>query len=97
MPIREFTDSNGVRWRVWSTIPQAPGTYGESLRAGWLTFDSEGERRRLAPIPQGWEEASAERLELMCRAAEVAKRTGTTPDPEATEAARGQGERLKGQ
>ena len=39
-------------------------------RGGWLTFQSGAARRRLAPIPNGWTEASASRLELMCKAAE---------------------------
>ena len=86
MPIREFTDSAGVKWRVWSTIPAAPSAYDESLRAGWLTFESGAERKRLAPIPEDWEEATAERLDLMCRVAEVARRTGATPDPDSAEA-----------
>jgi hypothetical protein len=85
MSIREFSDSAGVKWRVWSTVPRSPGV-DESLRAGWLTFESTLGRRRLAPIPRGWEEASPERLDLMCRAADAAWPTGFTPDPEATDA-----------
>jgi hypothetical protein len=92
MAIREFTDSSGVAWRVWSTVPRTPAIYEESLRAGWLTFLSASGRKRLAPIPRGWEDAGTERLELMCRAAEVARPTGTTPDPDSPEARRGGGE-----
>jgi hypothetical protein len=29
---------------------------------GWLCFESEGEKRRLAPVPLGWEEAGPDRL-----------------------------------
>jgi hypothetical protein len=87
MAIRDFTDSAGVGWRVWSTTPRAGAVYEESHKAGWLTFESATTRKRLAPIPRGWEEATPERLELMCRAAEVVRRkTGTsplTPDPDA--------------
>jgi hypothetical protein len=36
----------------------------------------------LVPIPRDWENVHRERLELMCRAAEPVRRTGTTPDPE---------------
>src|SRR5918999_2144162 len=84
MPLRELTDSAGVAWRVWDTIPSAESVYDEHMRGGWLTFqNSAGSRRRLAPIPRGWEEAPVERLELMCRAAEpVVLRTGTTRDPD---------------
>jgi hypothetical protein len=68
---------------VWSTIPRSPVVYDESLRDGWLTFESASGRRRLAPIPRGWENADGDRLELMCRAAEVARRSGATADPDA--------------
>jgi hypothetical protein len=88
MPIREFTDSAGVKWRVWSTVPAIPTAVDEDLRAGWLTFQCESARKRLSPIPEEWEEATAERLDEMCRRAEVARRTGVTPDPDFPEAPR---------
>lgn len=41
-----------------------------SMSSGWLAFESEdGERRRLAPIPEmarGWEAASVEQLQAWC-------------------------------
>ncbi len=80
--MRDFTDSAGVAWRVWATMPQVGAAYEERYRAGWLTFeDATGNRRRLAPIPPGWQEALPERLELMCRVAEI-RRPGATPDPD---------------
>jgi hypothetical protein len=36
---------------------------------GWLCFESEGEKRRLAPIPPGWEEAGPDRLSTWLQAA----------------------------
>jgi hypothetical protein len=88
MPMREFRDSAGVEWRVWETTPRAGSVYGEHLKAGWLTFESATVRKRLAPIPHGWDEATPERLQLMCRVAEVVRRArGTaplTPDPDAS-------------
>ena len=45
------------------------------MRQGWLTFESDGERRRLVPIPHGWEDAAIDRLELLCRAAQAVSRT----------------------
>jgi hypothetical protein len=87
MAIREFKDSAGTKWRVWATTPRAGVIYGDSLKSGWLTFESAASRKRLAPIPRGWEEAPPDRLELMCRAAEVVRRTSgpapLTPDPDA--------------
>jgi hypothetical protein len=75
MAIREFTDSQGVTWRVWRTMPRSGYVYAEHLRHGWLTFECASGRRRLAPIPTSWADAAPDRLELMCRAAEVVRRT----------------------
>lgn len=71
MALREFIDSVGTLWTVWSTVPSSRSSVPESLREGWLTFESGNERRRLAPIPRSWEEATEERLHLFCAAAEL--------------------------
>ena len=42
----------------------APG-----LQAGWLVFEREGTRRRLAPIPPGWERMSDAMLERLAERA----------------------------
>jgi hypothetical protein len=44
---------------------------------GWLAFESDGEKRRLAPVPDAWEELSADTLEKLCREAIVAPRIRT--------------------
>lgn len=44
----------------------APG-----FRDGWLVFERSGERRRLAPIPAGWERMTERGLERLCRSAEA--------------------------
>jgi hypothetical protein len=36
---------------------------------GWLCFESEGEKRRLAPVPDGWHEAGPDRLSGWLQAA----------------------------
>jgi len=36
---------------------------------GWLCFESEGEKRRLAPVPSGWDEAGPDRLATWLQAA----------------------------
>ena len=82
MATRTFTDRQGDGWSVWKTIPNDPRGCLPNFANGWLTFEHEGgtERRRLAPIPDGWESASDERLVLWCRVAEVA-RTGSRMTP----------------
>jgi hypothetical protein len=74
MAYREFTDSKGIAWRVWSTVPEGRTVLNSEYERGWLTFDSGQELRRLVPIPNSWEDAPTERLELMCRAATKASR-----------------------
>jgi hypothetical protein len=99
MPIREFTDSAGVWWRVWATIPREDAVYDEHLRLGWLTFESAATRKRLAPIPDGWDETPSDRLELLCRAADVVRRASglvaLSPDPDAPDTPR-RGQRQDG-
>lgn len=74
MAYREFVDSKGVSWRVWSTVPMAGTRLRGGFDQGWLTFESTGSGepvlRRLVPIPSDWEGQTDERLELMCRSAE---------------------------
>jgi hypothetical protein len=36
------------------------------LSQGWLAFESKHEKRRLAPIPEGWESADDAALERLC-------------------------------
>ena len=75
MPLRTFTDRQGVEWRVWSVTPEpnAAQTLDEEFRAGWLCFErmDGGERRRLAftDVPAAWEALPEERLDLLRRVA----------------------------
>jgi hypothetical protein len=69
MAIREFIDSAGGLWRIWSTLPSNPNVVTPELRDGWLTFDSGGSRRRLVPIPVGWEALPDPRMELLLKVA----------------------------
>lgn len=41
------------------------------LAAGWLTFECPTEKRRLAPIPEHWDELSENELERLCRSARI--------------------------
>jgi hypothetical protein len=91
---REFTDSVGTTWSVREIAPGSMPQKLEQLlgedrrRGGWLLFLSEkGEKRRLAPVPEGWAGLSSRDLEGLCmRARRVppapARRTQDR-DPEA--------------
>lgn len=85
MAYREFVDSDGQSWRVWSTVPSMGSRLRGGFDQGWLTFertnaDSTQPLRRLVPIPQDWESAPDERLELMCRTAEEVARPRLSRD-----------------
>jgi hypothetical protein len=71
MSLREFVDGDGVMWRAWDTVPDRASTLPPELASGWLTFESHRGRRRLVPIPPGWDLLTDERLELLCRLAEL--------------------------
>jgi hypothetical protein len=77
--LRGFTDSTGVEWRVWEVFPtKGADTLATSTHTslqetpfanGWLCFESTIEKRRLAPIPDGWEFRELPALEDLCRQA----------------------------
>lgn len=65
MPSREFEDIDGAKWTVWDTIPSRPQTTSPQFREGWLSFklnNIDSAVCRLAPIPDGWEQAPVDRL-----------------------------------
>ena len=45
-------------------LPRFPGI--PELEAGWLCFESDGERKRLAPVPEAWESADDMILAALC-------------------------------
>jgi hypothetical protein len=94
MAVRRFHDRAGQEWSVWRVQPTS-STAGlqERFQAGWLCFErGDGEGRARLPLdeaPPAWEALPDERLELLCRVAEVASRPrGVTP-PDAIRAQQG--------
>lgn len=91
---RLFDDIRGTRWRAFAVRASNPmvelGALPEAFRNGWLVFDSEKEVRRIAPIPDHWEDLTIEDLRLLCyRATGAPKRKGapvTPPKPPPTSA-----------
>jgi len=60
-----FTDQYGTSWDVFEVYPREERTASRvpaAFRDGWLCFQSDLERRRLAPIPLGWRQWDVERL-----------------------------------
>lgn len=60
-------------------LPQA------GMSNGWLLFESDSEKRRLVPIPDGWADFSVEALEALCGRAAPARRVGESAAPTAPE------------
>ena len=78
----EFTDSAGIRWKAYRIEPQLvspalerlrsslPAEFGER-RQPWLLFESPNDRRRLSPVPEGWDDQSSDaQLEQWCASAD---------------------------
>ena len=55
-------------------------TLSEGYGAGWLTFESLSEKRRLTPIPSRWEDLSQGELRSLCeKAKRIARTEGMSP------------------
>ena len=79
MAYREITDGLGRLWSVWDTYPHSAGrgaVIGE-FAGGWLTFETDGEKRRLAPVPVRWDELQdSDLIPILHRAARVERLSG---------------------
>jgi hypothetical protein len=80
MAVRDFTDSRGRQWRAWDVTPDelSPRTKDEDYLAqlyytGWIVFEAVGgdDKRRLYPVPKGWDELPVAELEVLLRKAEI--------------------------
>lgn len=82
---RVFDDIRGRRWHAFAVRASAAMTeragLPESFRQGWLVFESGDELRRVAPIPDKWEELSTDELRLRCHNAVGAPRRTRSNEP----------------
>jgi len=86
MAVRDFVDIKGVKWKVWPVTPSSirPKTAAEDYLGdygdGWLVFESNSERRRLAQVPANWDTLSDNGLLQLLKSAAVvtARRTPMT-------------------
>jgi len=80
--MRQFRDAAGVEWSVFETERKAPAEQRRDhllpaeFQRGWLVFESATEKRRLAPVPDGWSELSEEALAGLCASATAQTRRG---------------------
>lgn len=69
------TAYSGPERRMVDRRMKGAGGTAPAYASGWLCFESPTEKRRLSPIPVGWDEAGEEDLRwLVGRAREVPKR-----------------------
>jgi hypothetical protein len=55
-------------------LPQHHATVAAEFAYGWLCFETVGEKRRLAPVPEGWDRADDETIEQWCCVAKTVTR-----------------------
>jgi hypothetical protein len=58
------------------------GSVASEYSNGWLCFASNGEKRRLAPVPVNWMSANDSQVAEWCRIAKRVMKCGPTWDPE---------------
>jgi len=63
------------------TNPGSRGTVASEYSAGWLCFASNGEKRRLAPVPVNWMSANDSQVAEWLRIAKRVLKCGPTWDP----------------
>ena len=81
MAMRELVH-RGVAWTIWDVRPTSVARLRltgatEVLEAGWLCFESAGEKRRVVPIPEGWDSWPEAKLVVCLEGAEVHARRRT--------------------
>lgn len=77
LELRSFHDELDQPWEVRAIRPagtdrRAP-VVAEDLANGWLLFTLGLERRRLAPLPPGWQNADESQLKRWCADASPVK------------------------
>lgn len=76
MAYRTFTDPDGQEWQVWDVLPARecePGSrtlayLPAEMAQGWLCFEAGDQKRRLTPLPDGWEAADDATIAALLRA-----------------------------
>jgi hypothetical protein len=82
MPYREIHDDEDGVWVVFSTQPRSGANVRPEYADGWLSFHRGTERRRLAPIPPGWDEAPDDQVRTWLRDAALVARTDEDDESE---------------
>jgi hypothetical protein len=88
MAVRDLVDENGVKWKVWSVSKSSihPKTAAEDFLGdyadGWLCFECDNQRRRLARFPRDWDKRPDDELVRLLKSAMIVQpRKNTPPKP----------------
>lgn len=79
MALRTFVSHDGTEWNVWNVVPtlmhnERKVSLSIGMTHGWLCFESRGIKRRIVPVPEGWEEWSDAELDTALAASQVVER-----------------------
>lgn len=95
MSLRTFTAADGSTWNVWNVVPTLARDdrklfLGMEMTEGWLCFESSssGVKRRIVPVPEGWETWSDGDLESALGRASDVHRGPRVRDAEESDATR---------
>lgn len=83
MPMRTLT-WDAREWTVWDVFPtfdarmRMTGESADLLVQGWLVFECEVEKRRLGPVPEGWDALADEELGRLLESAVQVQRRPVT-------------------
>jgi hypothetical protein len=76
-----------VLWEAWDVYPgqhwteehDASRHLPSGMADGWLCFQSGSEKRRLMPVPEGWDGVADDQLWVYCRAAQAVRQRKRQP------------------
>lgn len=79
MALRTFVSHDGTEWNVWNVVPtlvhnDRKVSLSTGMTQGWLCFESRGVKRRIVPIPAGWEEWSDAELDTALARSQAVER-----------------------
>jgi hypothetical protein len=79
MALRSFVSRDGTEWNVWNVVPtlmhnDRKVSLSIGMAQGWLCFESHGVKRRIVPVPPGWENWSDAELDTALAESQVVER-----------------------
>lgn len=82
--MRQFHDQHGVAWTAYQVVRQARLSEGltadilpRTYAGGWLVFECNTEKRRLAPFPNNWRDLTDAMLRSLLAVAVPARPSGS--------------------